>query len=273
MLALSQAKSFQPQASNLIFQSQKAIDTSYAMVMYKLLYVIDPNEPDAPKGEDFGCLQIGQKYSHYFSYNVYRADSIAFEDVKANARGIKGATNGLGESVYRNYPNSGTSTVTHRVTDFGRFCYSEDNPVISWEMLPDIKVVAGYSCSGATCNFRGRRWTVWYTSEIPISEGPWKLKGLPGLVLMAEDSQGHYCWESVSVSKRKSPIYWYDIDWENMSREKTYKHIKWIYAHPISYQQQFVKNSAKVVNGKLVMLGPSNDAEFAEPYNPIELEW
>ena len=35
----------------------------------------------------------------------------------------------------------------------------------------------------ATTHFRGREWKVWFSEEIPLSLGPWKLGGLPGLIL------------------------------------------------------------------------------------------
>ncbi|RQE01044.1 GLPGLI family protein, partial [Prevotella intermedia] len=43
----------------------------------------------------------------------------------------------------------------------------------------------GMECKKATTNFRGRYWEVWYTEDIPISQGPWKLCGLPGMILKA----------------------------------------------------------------------------------------
>lgn len=57
-----------------------------------------------------------------------------------------------------------------------------------WELHPDeSKQIAGYEVRKATTHFRGRNYTAWYAPKIPIPAGPWKLGGLPGLILEAYD--------------------------------------------------------------------------------------
>lgn len=64
--------------------------------------------------------------------------------------------------------------------------YEENIPPMSWELIPDSSsTILGYSCKYAVSNFRGRLWKVWYTEDIPLSYGPWKLHGLPGLIMEA----------------------------------------------------------------------------------------
>ena len=57
---------------------------------------------------------------------------------------------------------------------------------IEWKIKTEFKEVLGYKCRLAIGTFRGREYKAWYAEEIPISEGPWKLGGLPGLILSAE---------------------------------------------------------------------------------------
>ena len=43
-------------------------------------------------------------------------------------------------------------------------------------MTGEHGTVASFDCQKAECDFRGRRWEAWFTPEIPVSEGPWKLR-------------------------------------------------------------------------------------------------
>ncbi|MDR1369104.1 MAG: GLPGLI family protein, partial [Dysgonamonadaceae bacterium] len=61
-----------------------------------------------------------------------------------------------------------------------------------WEILSDTATILGYACQKAQCHYRGRDWEAWFTTEIPISEGPWKFYGLPGLITKLNDRKKHY---------------------------------------------------------------------------------
>ena len=62
----------------------------------------------------------------------------------------------------------------------------ESTPDIAWTLLDDTVTINGYHCQQATATFRGVEWRVCYTEEIPSSAGPWRLRGLPGLIVKAE---------------------------------------------------------------------------------------
>lgn len=70
----------------------------------------------------------------------------------------------------------------------------------SWEILPDTKNISGYACQKATGHFRGRDYDVWFTNEIPIQAGPWKLNGLPGLIIYAEDQTGSIRFTATTIT-------------------------------------------------------------------------
>ncbi len=106
-----------------------------------------------------------------------------------------------------------------------KLCACEQQKRWEWERIQaklfrlNIKSIAlaQYQDSGAIfsyCHFRGRTWKAWFTTDIPVSNGPWKLAGLPGLILEAYDSAYHYHYTLTEIRKQNlSPICLYNF-WE-----------------------------------------------------------
>jgi GLPGLI family protein len=81
---------------------------------------------------------------------------------------------------------------------------TETLPVISWEIKPEYKTLSDLRCQKAVGYFRGRTYTVWFTEAIPISFGPWKLQGLPGLILEAKDDKNMYFYRATKIKLNTS---------------------------------------------------------------------
>lgn len=71
--------------------------------------------------------------------------------------------------------------------------------VYEWELLNGTKEILGYKCYKAKTIFRGRTYYAFYTSEIPIPYGPWKFRGLPGLILEVTDSENKIKISAIST--------------------------------------------------------------------------
>lgn len=69
--------------------------------------------------------------------------------------------------------------------------YTEPLEEQTWDIVADsTATVLGYECIMAKTDYHGRKWTAWFTTDIPLSFGPWKFRGLPGMVLKAEADGG-----------------------------------------------------------------------------------
>lgn len=79
------------------------------------------------------------------------------------------------------------------------FSVTDALPKLKWTYLKGEKKFNNFICKKAKTTFRGRTYNVWYTEKIPVSAGPWKLNGLPGLILSAEDTEGIYKWEVKNI--------------------------------------------------------------------------
>lgn len=91
-----------------------------------------------------------------------------------------------------------------------KYFYEEIMPDWNWEIGDSTKTILGYECLVATTDFHGRRWTVWFTTDIPLGVGPWKLGGLPGLILEAVADDGQYRFVADGMQEANSimvPVY------------------------------------------------------------------
>lgn len=104
----------------------------------------------------------------------------------------------------------------------GSYRYAELMDEIVWQIEEDsVKKILGFDCIMAVSDYHGRRWTAWFAPDIPISDGPWKLRGLPGMILQADGGNGFTvdATEVGSTSVAVPPVYSTDT-YERCSRLK-----------------------------------------------------
>ena len=105
------------------------------------------------------------------------------------------------DNKYRYYDNSGLE----------KYMYDEPVDEMKWEVVADSsKTLLGYECVMARGDYHGRRWTAWFSPEIPMNAGPWKFAGLPGLILEASADGGQYSFIATGIQqtdKTITPIY------------------------------------------------------------------
>lgn len=170
-------------------------------------------------------LQIGPGgLSKFSSYKNLTVDSLLMsitQEQIAEAAIDGKLSNGEFMTIFKNYPE-GKLTHTEKIC-MDWFRYEEDMPELEWELTDSVTMVLGYECRSAVCNFRGREWTAFYTEDIPLMEGPWKLHGLPGLIMKASDKAGHYTFECIGIkSVADRPITMYKVPYNTTSRMKYY---------------------------------------------------
>ena len=66
----------------------------------------------------------------------------------------------------------------------------EDKIELQWKLGNLEKEIGGLICRDASVTFRGREYEAWYTLAVPVSAGPWKFSGLPGLIVSVSDKTG-----------------------------------------------------------------------------------
>ena len=110
-----------------------------------------------------------------------------------------------------------------KVTGLLGLCMLLEKPdSIDWIInYQEQKKIKEFTCVKASGTFEGREYDVWFTPDIPVPFGPYKLCGLPGLILEAKSRDGKVSWEFVgyeSVStepvKLKPPVNGKLFTWE-----------------------------------------------------------
>ena len=71
---------------------------------------------------------------------------------------------------------------------------------LDWKITNETKEILGYKAFLATTTFRGRDYSAWFTKDLNIEIFPWKLKGLPGVILEFQDKDGFVKGNAKSIS-------------------------------------------------------------------------
>lgn len=222
-------------SSQFLKISKDTLDTALFRILYKA------SQQTLKEGTTFivtdtMALDVGQNWSVYYDWHKHRRDSTAKAEFKRNppkrfslrrdeqalqarleARnqviGVLDESEGESMDIFKHRkkemffifdkgPLLGADTFTY-------FQLQERIPSHNWIITEDTLSVLGYNCQKATAFFRGRKYNAWFTMDIPIDDGPWKLYGLPGLILKANDDEGIFNFEAIGLQKLQNdtPIY------------------------------------------------------------------
>lgn len=194
--------------SSVFAQNKEIEDQIKYKAIYELTYAPDSTDMNELKTENFN-LYLGNKVSIFASRGRTMSDSLKMNlqgrdigsmDFEERAKRTKTEFESV---IYKGFPKEKISYSYKILRDNLR--YEEDLNQFSWEILPENKLIEGYQAQKATTTFAGRNYIAWFTSEIPISEGPYKFNGLPGLILEISDVQNHYNYKLKSFEKFKNP--------------------------------------------------------------------
>ena len=172
-------------------------DITKLSVTYEVHY--QKVEEVAKREKDLMRLDIGEHSSQYVSVKLEfvskHKDDIMAKRIKNPYAGY--AT--LRDEVFKNTSNDGYMRFIHMPGWVS--CREKIEGLFDWQLQDGDSIVCGYPCHKAITTFRGRTWTVWYTLDLPYSDGPWKFCGLPGLVLYAYDSEDKFRFNCIGIEK------------------------------------------------------------------------
>lgn len=264
---------------------QDSIDSSTLMAVYDYRCMTQDAEGETVVDGMRLCLQVGTHCSRCFPYRKFERDMASenrnymdgyfMDDEEQNTLTTESYC--FMPEVWRNYPE-GKMTVRDAIPPF---IYEAQEALEStrWKLSEDTLTVCGYLCKKATCELHGRKWTVRYSEEIPTSAGPWKLCGLPGLIVEAECEGGIHRFTLTDIQRTATTIYLESSAITNktsgknliQNRNKVFGSRLYI-KDPLYYAHESMKTADKVFckNGMLINGTYVNDKPHA--YQALELK-
>ena len=242
----------------------RTLDTARYLVRYR--YISKASTQQEVADEDVVTLQIGDRYTKSYSENLYQTDSVATIMLKKGARVLPTYSNYTQrEDIYTCLEDKSVTTVYRMFSDGPVLRYQEPLPQIKWELSSEKKTILGYSCQLATCRFRGRNYSAWFTLALPLSAGPWKFSSLPGLILEVYDDTGEVKYTADEILHRVTFIKLWNWPYTDTTREKANQTIARMFRKPTQFLRSIGAPQVFTPNGPL-------GASYTCPYNPIELE-
>ena len=144
-------------------------------------------------------LNIDHEKSEYFNYEQFVSDSTIHAEIKDGSYFLKPPAPPQKRNKInirdRVVKKSNSNTIEY-LTKIAESDYLvQENIDIKWKLYPEYISVLDYKAQKATTKFGGRKWTAWFTKDIPFQDGPYKFKGLPGLIVKIEDESKSHQFE------------------------------------------------------------------------------
>lgn len=162
-----------------------------------------PKKDSAKVEKVMTILDVVKDKSIYRDYTIVAQDSILkiqieamqksglFKDISKSVTMPK-----FSEKIYKFYPSMKVQYVDRVANGFTpmNIGYNEDLK-FNWKIDAQKEKIGAYNAQKATTEYGGRKWTAWFTADIPLQDGPFKFHGLPGLIVKVTDDGNNYSWE------------------------------------------------------------------------------
>lgn len=180
-------------------------------VVYNFEHIRDTSKPAIIYKEEFN-LYFTKDASVYKSLTKLKQDSTEATAIRQyELSGGSGAINmGFSRPVTEEqiftFRSLKKRYISNLYRDENTYIFTDTFLIPSWKVERETKRINKYLCQKATCYFKGRNYIAWFTTEIPVSFGPWKLQGLPGLILEASDTKSQVVFKCIAVRFPTKPI-------------------------------------------------------------------
>ncbi|WP_370897229.1 GLPGLI family protein [Chryseobacterium gossypii] len=142
-------------------------------------------------------LDVFNKKSLFYSSKTYAEDSTSIAEAKKGRFYIPNI-----DILYRIEKKDDKTFFLTRGYGLDRIRIEDERQFV-WEIQSDKEKIGEYHVQKAETDFAGRKWIAWFTTDIPIQDGPYKFHGLPGLIIKIEDTGKNHSYELVGIKNIK----------------------------------------------------------------------
>ncbi|KQS91790.1 hypothetical protein ASG21_04845 [Chryseobacterium sp. Leaf394] len=168
-------------------------------VVYDYKYHIDSLNIENEQSE-YMILDIEKTRSIFCSYPKFVNDSLMFNRKLSDFQvPVQSDKSKIKDLILKDYKS-------HRIflyTQIGPQAYKiDDDTKVKWDISAETKNFNGIKVQKASANFIGRSWTAWFSNDYPFQDGPYKFRGLPGLILELYDEDMYHHFKMLSIKRR-----------------------------------------------------------------------
>lgn len=227
----------------------KDVDTEVLRIQYECKLGFEDEERGGIE-TDY-VLQIGSFCSKFVSRIRFCADSLlSVGGAQLPGRAklyVKKANFVFVEDCYYTNWTEKTMCFTGRLAA-DDFLYQEPMPEFEWDITNKCDTICSLPCRLAETEFRGRKYKAWFTDRLPSVAGPWKFQGLPGVILMVEDSEKTCSMRAVNIVAGHGNIIKTEYPYIEVTRSQYAKLRKQILENPVMFSFNHSSRSNWKVN-------------------------
>lgn len=220
---------------------------------YELQLKMDSTENEYQKF--YMILDINKHETKFYGRNLLIADSLnkKFGNLLNKHVDMSGqiVKRNNGSSEHENFINIKFDYYSYKTTD-----------IINWKIENETKKNNVYNLQKATASFGGRHWIAWFNKDIPFNEGPYKFRGLPGLIFEIHDDKNNFIYKLVKNESLSGTFPTDDFLESNfgnkavgISEKQMRKLLVDFYNDPFSFERTNLKNNTNLninIGGKRI---------------------
>lgn len=181
--------------------------------IYEYKYIPDSLKQNEVKSE-FVYLDVSNEKSEFYSPENFKTDSLMFSAESKNIFFMPPLPQTMISYQITKLKNNEKSLM-HIPLISEKFAVDSETK-FDWKLSDEFIIILDKNSQKASTDFGGRKWNAWFCKTIPLSDGPYKFKGLPGLITKIEDVKHQHIFKLVSVKNIQN----YDFE-EKLFKKKS----------------------------------------------------